>query len=288
MKIIHLSDLHFGPYHTSVALEGIRSFMMSHQRHKPDVIVISGDFTQRAKIDQYRKAKIFLESLASIAPTVVTPGNHDIPLYRIFERIFFPYYLYRRWIRSERDYYLELPSKQWESIGIVSLDSTAPYRRIDGHITKQQLLFCQRVLSESNPQIKVLVTHHPLIFSKDIARKPAIFCHQRRLQQLSQLGFKIILSGHLHQSCVTNWNPLTGEICAPESREQSKIVNVLSGTASSSRGRFREYERCSFNVLELHTPTESNDSILQVDNYSSELSTGNFQLAQSYRCILPA
>src|SRR5690606_40715703 len=53
---------------------------------EPDVIVASGDFTQRAREEQFREAREFLDRLPAV-PLVVTPGNHDVPLYRVMERL---------------------------------------------------------------------------------------------------------------------------------------------------------------------------------------------------------
>lgn len=47
--LLHLSDLHFGT-EKKECLEAIRDFCIQQQ---PEVIVVSGDITQRAKYEQF-------------------------------------------------------------------------------------------------------------------------------------------------------------------------------------------------------------------------------------------
>lgn len=59
MKIIHLSDLHFGTHQGEI----VKDTMASVRAHEPDLIIISGDFTQIANTDEFKQAKAFLNSL---------------------------------------------------------------------------------------------------------------------------------------------------------------------------------------------------------------------------------
>ena len=55
-------------------------------QQQPEVIVVSGDITQRAKYEQFFKCRQYLDSLN--IPYLVVPGNHDIPLYHVWNRFF--------------------------------------------------------------------------------------------------------------------------------------------------------------------------------------------------------
>jgi 3',5'-cyclic AMP phosphodiesterase CpdA len=94
---------------------------------EPDIIVASGDFTQRAKPPEYEAAHNFLARLPPV-PLVVTPGNHDIPLYRVMERLFTPYDLYRQHISQELDTVLRHPAASSHD------QSTSPLRVTSGRI----------------------------------------------------------------------------------------------------------------------------------------------------------
>jgi 3',5'-cyclic AMP phosphodiesterase CpdA len=93
--IAHISDVHFGRTDPAV-VEGLVQDLSS--RH-PSVLVVSGDFTQRARARQYRAAAEFLKRLPT--PQLVVPGNHDIPLYDIIRRFFFPLNRYRKYITKD-------------------------------------------------------------------------------------------------------------------------------------------------------------------------------------------
>ena len=67
-------------------------------RIKPDVVVVSGDLTQRARTEQFKEARRFLDSLPT--PQIIVPGNHDVPLYDIFGRLLQPLDKYRRYITN--------------------------------------------------------------------------------------------------------------------------------------------------------------------------------------------
>src|SRR5699024_10794687 len=99
LTLVHVSDLHFGPPYVPRVGEALLEVL---PRLEPDVIVASGDFTQRAKEEQYKAARAFLDRFPP-CPLVVVPGNHDVPLYRVSERIFSPYALYRQYISEDLD-----------------------------------------------------------------------------------------------------------------------------------------------------------------------------------------
>jgi 3',5'-cyclic AMP phosphodiesterase CpdA len=83
LTILHISDLHFGPFYVPAAGDAL---LRAVEGMQADVIVASGDFTQRAKPEQFAAARDFLAALPRV-PLVVVPGNHDVPLYRVIERV---------------------------------------------------------------------------------------------------------------------------------------------------------------------------------------------------------
>src|SRR5215207_11584574 len=94
-RIIQLSDLHFGA-HEPHLVEAVEARI---DEEKPDLVVISGDFTQRARTDQFKEACAFLERLKDAGHEVLgVPGNHDVPLYDVLRRFLSPLTRYRRFI----------------------------------------------------------------------------------------------------------------------------------------------------------------------------------------------
>ena len=121
LKLLHISDLHFGP----PFLEPVGEALL-RQAHwlAPDAIVVSGDFTQRAKAEQFQQAAAYLKRLPDV-PRLVIPGNHDVPLYRVTERLLNPHGLYRRYICNDLN-----PVLKVNGTILAGLDSTSPRRAI--------------------------------------------------------------------------------------------------------------------------------------------------------------
>ena len=97
ISILHISDLHFGPPLVQDVADAVVNVAGSLS---PDVVVVSGDLTQRATRDQFEAAKTFIGRLPQV-PTLVIPGNHDVPLYRLFQRFSNPHGLYKEIISED-------------------------------------------------------------------------------------------------------------------------------------------------------------------------------------------
>lgn len=237
--LLHISDLHFGPpYHPEIG-EALQRFAASLA---PDVIVASGDFTQRAKEEQFAAAREFLDRLPP-APLVVTPGNHDVPLYRVAERLFHPLDLYRKYIREELDTVLRVPGAV-----IVSLNSTSPHRNItNGRLSRWQLDFAREAFEGTPPEVqRIVVAHHHLAPPPDFEGAETMPNAKRALDAFVEMRVDVILGGHLHRAYIGN----SLDVYAGRDREHG-IVIVQSGTTTSRRGRAREREKNSLNVLRI-------------------------------------
>lgn len=241
--VLHLSDLHFGPAYQPRVGEALLDFA---DRLSPDAVVASGDFTQRAKERQFRAAKEYLDRLPDV-PLVVTPGNHDVPLYRIRERLFSPYDLYRRYISRELDTVTELPG-----VVIVALNSTAPRRAIvNGRLRQWQLDFARAAFNAAPPEaLRVLVAHHHFAPPPDFEGGDVMPKAKRALDAFTELSVDAILGGHLHRAYIGN----SLDVYPGRDRDHG-IVIVQSGTSASRRGRAREREKNSVNVLRLDRDT---------------------------------
>lgn len=235
--LVHASDLHFGKPFSPEAAE---AFLEALSSISPDLVVLSGDFTQRAKVREYRQARAFLEGLASW-PLVVTPGNHDVPLYRVWERLRAPLGHYRRYISEALDSVTRL-----EEVTVVALNSTDPYGAIvNGRLTDRQLAWAAARFREAPMgHLRVLVTHHNLMPAPDFGPYQVMPGHTRILEALAGMEVDLVLGGHLHRGWVA-----TSRQVFPGGAALRRIVLAYAGTATSFRGRAAEAGANSFNEV---------------------------------------
>ncbi len=239
LTILHVSDLHFGPpFHPEVA-DALLRFVAETEL---DVIVASGDFTQRAKVEQFRAAREFLDRLPAV-PLIVTPGNHDVPLYRVKERLTEPYRNYRNHISNELDSVTRLPGAV-----IVSVNSTVPYLAItNGRIHRWQLEFAREAFEGTPEEVqRIIVSHHHFAPPPDFEGAKAMQGAKRALDAFTAMRVDVILGGHLHRAYIGN----SLDVYSGVDREHG-IVIAQSGTSTSRRGRAREREKNTFNLLRL-------------------------------------
>ena len=259
LSLLHISDLHFGPYYLPDVGEAV---LRAAATLEPDIIVASGDFTQRAKPAEYEAAHSFFARLPPV-PLVVTPGNHDVPLYRVFERLLTPYALYRQHIASELDTVLRHPSAI-----VAAINSTSPLRAItNGRISSWQLDFCSDAFKATADQrVRIVVAHHHFAPAPDYERSQTLPRAKRALDRLVDLRVDLILGGHLHRAYIGN----SLDVYSGKDRQHGIII-VQSGTTTSRRGRAREQEKNSFNLLRI------SDEIIRITHYMYFDDAGGFE-----------
>ena len=228
--LVHLSDLHFGRVDTAL-LEPLRRRVIALA---PNVVVVSGDLTQRAKPAQFREARAFLDTLP--ANQVVIPGNHDVPLYNIFQRFVQPLRKYRRYIASDLE-----PAYIDEEIAVVGINTARSLTFKGGRINEEQLEGVRRRLCALPERVvKIVVTHHPFDLPK-ASRHAVVGRAALAMKTFARCGADIVLSGHLHTRHTAHSAERYG---IPG---HSALI-VQAGTATSTRGRG---EANGFNVLTL-------------------------------------
>jgi predicted MPP superfamily phosphohydrolase len=203
--LAHLSDLHFGAVDPA-ALEPLRRRLVELD---PDLVVVSGDLTQRARVGQFREARAYLDTLPR--PQFVVPGNHDIPLYNVFGRFLGPLAGYRRFVADEVE-----PSFVDDEIAVLGINTARAFAFKGGRVSGAQLARVEDKLCRLRRDVvKILVTHHPFM----------------ALQRLADCGLDVLLAGHLH--------------AAQRILDKSALL-IQAGTATSRRTRAQPN---SFNLL---------------------------------------
>lgn len=239
LTILQASDLHFGTAYDPVAG---RAFADAVDALSPDLVVIAGDVTQRAKVREYREARAYLSRLTEV-PQVVTPGNHDVPLYRAHERLLAPFRNYRAYMERDLDTVTRVPGAV-----VVALNTAAPRRRIvNGCLRGRQLAFAARIFQEGDPRdTRIVVAHHPLASAPDEEPSSPLPGAPRILDALRDMGAELVLGGHFHRGFVVR----SSEVHAGHDAGDD-LVLAYSGTATSTRGRAGELGENSFHLIGL-------------------------------------
>ena len=213
--------------------QGVLDFI---ERNRPSLVVLSGDLTQRARPEQFRQAREFVDQIP--VPTLVVPGNHDVPLYRVWERIFNPYGCYRKHFSEELE-----PVFRDDEMLVVGINTAFGWTVKDGRITLKRLLEVEKIFQETPESVfKVVVAHHHLIPPPNFGTQRVFANAYEAIDLFSSAGVDLILSGHLHQAYIGN-----SEEFYPKGRPP--VVILHSGTTTSSRGRAGERERNTCNWI---------------------------------------
>jgi len=257
-RILHISDLHFGPPFVPAVAEALLEAIPSLEL---DAIVVSGDLTQRAKRHQFEEARQFFDRMPKL-PMLVIPGNHDVPLWRIFERFFKPHDLYCEIISANLNPILKVGNAI-----LVGLDSTAPRRSIsNGRIDHYQLRLCEEAFaSVPDDMVRIIVAHHHFAPGHDRVFDVAMPQAHRAIDCFVEQKVEMILGGHLHRSYIGN----SLDFFPGHQRDRGVII-VQCGTTTSSRGKGRERDENTFNLIEAGSQT------ITVTHYLYFEATGKF------------
>lgn len=236
-SIVQISDTHFGTEQASV----VQALEDHIREHSADLLVFSGDITQRARREQFASAAAFVQRVEAngVRDTLVIPGNHDIPLYNVFARVFTPYGNYRRHFGDELE-----PVFENDDMLVIGLNTTHPRRHKDGVVTARQVERVAQQLAAGDPgKIRIVVAHQP--FGAMVPSDLRNLQHgaEPALQRWAEHGLDLVMGGHIHLPYVL---PLSKQYTGL-ARE---IWMVQAGTTLSTR--LRGTSPNSFNRLKLH------------------------------------
>jgi 3',5'-cyclic AMP phosphodiesterase CpdA len=214
--LLQISDTHFGTEQRSV-VEALGK--LAHQQ-RPDVLVLSGDITQRARPAQFRAARAFVDRLG--APVLAVPGNHDIPLFDLWTRLRRPYARYSAAFGWELE-----PVHRSPDLMIVCVNTTRPLRHKHGEVSALQVDRVARLLEGAeSAQLRIVVVHQPVAVTRTEDMSNRLRGHEAALDRWAAAGVDLVMGGHIHLPYVM---PLQG-LARP-------LWAVQAGTAISSRVR---------------------------------------------------
>ncbi len=229
--LVHLSDLHFGRIDPAV----VEPLLATVARLRPDLVVVSGDLTQRAKASEFAAARAFLDRFQM--PRLVVPGNHDVPLYRVWERFLSPLGKYRRFIDDELE-----PVFVDDEIAVLGINTARSLTFKSGRINDEQIEAIRRHFdAPSANRVRIVVTHHPFDLRDEPEPGALVGRAGAAMAAFAACGVDLLLAGHFHVS-------QSGDTAQRYPLPGYSALAVQAGTATSTRGRG---EANSFNVLRI-------------------------------------
>jgi 3',5'-cyclic AMP phosphodiesterase CpdA len=247
VRVVHLSDLHFGRHDPEV-VEGLASDITEQ---RPNLIIVSGDFTQNGTKSEFAAARQFLDTLQ--APVFAVPGNHDVPQVNLLSRLIRPYRLYKRYISPDLEPFMDLGTVAIAGLRTVRR-ARAEFNWAHGTISRDQLNALDGRFEAASPTaIRVVVAHHPLLFPDQpmVKKMRRVKRADVALERFSELGVRLVLSGHFHMSYVRR-HEHHGEIgeAIPVGPRQSAAAPILVCQASSTTSTRLRGHLNGYNVID--------------------------------------
>ena len=213
---MQLSDMHFGTEQPAV----VEALVALALQQRPDLLVLSGDITQRARPAEFQAARAFMNRLG--APMLAIPGNHDIPLFNVWARLQRPYADHMAVFGSELE-----PVHASPDLLVVGVNTTRARRHKDGEVSAQQVERVAQLLQGATAaQLRLVVVHQPVAVTRAEDRPNLLHGHAQALKRWAAAGADLVMGGHIHLPYVLEIQGLARAMWA-----------VQAGTAVSSRVR---------------------------------------------------
>jgi 3',5'-cyclic AMP phosphodiesterase CpdA len=248
MRIAHLSDPHFG-----TVIPQVRDALLAQlQTHPPDLILLTGDITQRARREQFVEARSFLDALPQV-PRLVLPGNHDLPLFDLLTRMVKPYDHYRWYISPELQ-----PEYIDERAAVLCVDATSRLRHTDGALSRGQIERTAERLAGLDLPFRIVATHQPLAAMLDSDARNVARGAAQALDRWIAAGADLFLGGHIHL-------PYCLEVRTADLRQSGVVLQA--GTCLSNR--LRNGIPNSYNLVTLHRQGNQRQLLMERRDYDA-------------------
>jgi 3',5'-cyclic AMP phosphodiesterase CpdA len=258
-RLLQVSDAHFGTERPQV----VEALVSLAARLAPQLLVLSGDLTQRARRSQFAAASAFVQRLA-IPRLLSIPGNHDLPLFDLARRAVAPYGHYLQAFGPELEPRFSAPDCL-----VLGVKTTRRYRHADGEISAEQRERVAQALREAGAeQTRLVVLHQPIAVPRPSEVHNVVHGAEAAIGAWHEAGADIILGGHIHLPFVLPLHELR-----PLSRP---LWAVNAGTAVSSRVRYDAGN--SVNVLDIVAPRRA-----ELQQWTYNDAVGDFVLAATLR-----
>lgn len=238
--LAHLSDLHFGQLDVST-LPALRTAL---SRVGPDLVIVSGDLTQRARTREFLEARAFLDSLPY--PKLVVPGNHDIPFFDVVSRFRTPLAKYRKHIGPDAE-----PVFSDQEIAVVGINTARSLTFKSGRIdAAQRARVCAHFADAGGT--RVVVTHHPFAPARNGHKADVVGGAREAIRTFAQCRVDLVLSGHMHMGGVRE-----SSTCFLSPNHSMLLVHAGTATSDRRRGQVN-----SCNIIRIARPLIAVDQLM--------------------------
>jgi 3',5'-cyclic AMP phosphodiesterase CpdA len=262
--LLQWSDPHFG---TEEPLVRDALLRLAHDL-RPDVAVLSGDITQRARPSQFAAARAFCDELR-VPRVLALPGNHDIPLLDVFARVFNPYGRYRRAFGDNLE-----PEHESDDLLVVGVNTTRPRRHKDGEVSAEQIdRVARRLASARRGQLRVVVTHQPACVTREEDEKDRLHGGHEAVHAWSEAGADLVLGGHIHLPYLT-------DLCARVEGIPRAMFCLQAGTAMSNR--LRHGTPNSVTAVSWSAPAQGEPRTCEVRRWDYDVADDRFECTHEH------
>jgi 3',5'-cyclic AMP phosphodiesterase CpdA len=254
---LHISDPHFGTEQPLV----LEALVQLSKIQSPDLVILSGDITQRAQRSEFAAARTFIDRL-NVPARLVIPGNHDIPLFNLAARLFTPYAQYSRVFGKELE-----PVYESADALVIGVKTTRRYRHIEGEVSKSQVnRVANRLRQATKEQLRIVVTHQPVYITHPEDEKNLLNGRQEAIYRWAEAGADLILGGHIHRPFVSALHQQMTDL-------PGRVWAVQAGTALSTRVRFDAGNSINLIRFGLGHPV-----LCDIERWDYDATTRSFQL----------
>lgn len=260
--LLHISDTHFGTEQPRV----VAALRTLARERLPDLLVFSGDITQRARAGQFQAARRLCDELG-IARMLTLPGNHDIPLFDVLSRVARPYGNYLQSFGPRLD-----PTLETDDFLVIGVNTTRASRHTNGEVSAEQVQRVAAQLRGARPrQLRVVVTHQPAAVFRPEDEPDRLRGAPEALQSWSEAGADLVLGGHIHLPYVLDLRTQPQPTPRP-------MWCVQAGTAVSSRVRHGTHN--SVNLIHWKAAPAGQPRTCRVERCDYQSEKGWFETAK--------
>jgi 3',5'-cyclic AMP phosphodiesterase CpdA len=268
-SLLQISDPHFGTAQPAV----MRALVQMARQERPDVLVLSGDITQRARVAQFAEARDFCDQLG-IAHRLSIPGNHDIPLFNLYQRLFTPYARYLKSFGPGLENVVSTPQLQ-----VIGVKTTRRWRHKNGEVSGAQIERVVAALGQSEAgQLRVVVVHQPVHVLSAEDEHDRLRGWEPAVRAWAGAGADIVMGGHIHL-------PYLCDLSLHVAGLERRFWCVQAGTALSTR--IRQGIPNSVNLLRYDAAGQG-PALCRLERWDYQAGTGRFEPVQSTDLALGA